>query len=93
MRPVFPLPQQTRLIDYGTAPVISVCGVARVDILGGITRLALFDMKNTLIDGTADRYREVTYNLILPTEAVAPMVERVIIAFGPRLVLPPGLVM
>lgn len=84
---------EPRLVDYGTAPHVIAAGLARVDIMGGITRFAFFELKNTLIDGCADHFREVTSYLSFPTEAVAPALELIIATFGPRLLLPANSVM
>lgn len=77
------------IVDYGNAPEIFVSGLARVDIMGGVTRFALFTRKViTSPDGYAQLCKEVTHSLIFPTEEVGPGVELTLATFGPRILLP-----
>lgn len=76
------------IIDYGTAKVIHVHGLARVDIHDTDTLFALWRWRTTMIDGRTERVREVYRNVVMPTAAVGPGVELTLATFGPRLLLP-----
>lgn len=80
--------EENRVIDYGTAPTVFVHGVAHVQILDGITKFALFEAKTRVLGDLVEHFDEVTFNVVMPTEAVRPAVELTCKTFGPRLLRP-----
>ena len=76
------------MIDYGTAPTVFVHGVAYVQILDGITKFALFETKTRVLGDMVEHFDEVTFNVVMPTDAVRPAVELTCKTFGPRLLRP-----
>ncbi|MPZ36648.1 MAG: hypothetical protein GEU95_01070 [Rhizobiales bacterium] len=78
---------QVDYVDYGTALVMPVGGLARVDIYGNEANLAFWAWRVTRIEHRIERKREVVLNMVAGRDAVGSMVEMIIDAFGPRLIL------
>ena len=76
------------VIDYGTAPTVFVHGVAHVQILDGITKVALFERRTRVFGDLIEHFDEVTQNLVLPTDAVRPAIQLMCTSLGPRLLRP-----
>jgi len=60
------------VVDYGTAPVSYVNGLARVDVMGEDALFALWAQRTTMLDGRIIRTREVVLNVVMPVAAVGP---------------------
>jgi len=71
------------VVDYGTAPVSYVNGLARVDVMGEDALFALWAQRTTMLDGRIIRTREVVLNVVMPVAAVGPGVELTLTALGP----------
>src|SRR5688572_23693873 len=76
------------VIDYGTAPVEWVNGLARVDVMGSAAQFALYRFNTVILDGCERHQAEIVRNIVMPVEAVGPGIELTVMTFGPRLILP-----
>lgn len=77
-----------RLVDYGTAPVVHVSALVRVDHMGTETLLAFCAPRTTMIDGRLERAREVILNIVAPTDAIGPGIELILETFGAGIMIP-----
>jgi len=70
------------VVDYGTAPVVYVNGLARVDQMGSDALFALWAWRITMSEGRITRTREVVQNVVIPVAAIGPAVELTLATFG-----------
>jgi hypothetical protein len=68
-------------VDYGTAEVRTVDGIARIDNNGGSVNLAFWAWRTTRLHGRTERRREVILNVVVDNESVGPMLELLVQQF------------
>jgi hypothetical protein len=75
-------------VDYGTAPVVRVRGLARVDQIGADALFAFWSFRKVVVDGQIRQIAEIVHNLAIPLLAVGPGVDLTVTTFGPRMLWP-----
>lgn len=75
-------------VDPGGAREYFVSGLARVEVMGPVSRFVLYVEKTIIEEGASMTISECPVTIIMPNEAIGPGIEITLRALGTRIIVP-----